>query len=102
MTLNWNDNANNEAGYAIYNSIDGINYTYITQLAANSTSYTASSLSPGTTYYWKVYAVTEGGMSASLSGWQATTAAAGYISAQTGNWNTGTTWVGGSVSVCKF
>ena len=97
MTLNWNDNANNEVGYALYNSIDGINYIYITQLAANSTSYTASSLSPGTTYYWKVYAVTEGGMSASLAGWQATTAAASYISAQTGNWNTGTTWVGGSV-----
>jgi hypothetical protein len=97
MQLNWNDNANNEIGYVIYNSLDGINYTYFTQLAANTNSYTASGLSPGTTYYWNVYAVTEGGMSASLNGWQATAAAASFISRQTGNWNTGATWVGLSV-----
>ena len=92
MTLNWNDNANNEIGYAIYNSLDGTNYTYVTQLAANSTSYPAAGLSPGTTYYWKIYAVTEGGMSASLNGSQATTAAVNFTSVQTGNWNTPATW----------
>jgi hypothetical protein len=97
MILNWTDNANNEVGYAIYNSLDGINYSYITQLAANSTSYPAAGLSPGTTYYWKVYAVTEGGISASLGGWQATAAAASFTSRATGNWNTGATWVGLSV-----
>jgi hypothetical protein len=94
MTLNWTDNAINEVGYAIYNSLDGINYTYITQLAANSTSYPAAGLSPGTMYFWNVYAVTEGRLSANLNGSQATAAAANFTSRQTGNWNTGTTWVG--------
>ena len=42
MTLNWHDNASNEVGYAIYNSIDGVNYTFVTQVAANSTNYAAS------------------------------------------------------------
>jgi hypothetical protein len=97
MTLNWNDNANNEVGYAIYNSLDGINYAYVTQLAANSTSYPAAGLSPGTTYYWKVYAVTEGGISASLGGWQATSAAASFTSTATGSWNAAATWFGGIV-----
>jgi hypothetical protein len=92
MTLNWHDNANNEVGYAIYNSLDGINYSYSTQVAANSTSYTASGLSPETMYYWKVYAVTEGGVSASVNNSQATGTAANFTSAQTGNWNTGATW----------
>ena len=92
MTLNWVDNANNEIGYAIYSSLDGSNYIYTTQVAANSTSYTATGLSPATPYYWKVYAVTEGGLSASLGGSQATTVAANFTSAQTGNWNSAATW----------
>jgi hypothetical protein len=92
MTLNWTDNANNEVGYAIYNSLDGINYTYVTQLAANSTSYPAAGLFPGTTYYWKVYAVTEGCLSASLDGSRATTGATLYTSQGSGNWST-ITWM---------
>lgn len=97
MTLNWQDNASNEVGYAIYNSIDGVNYTFVTQVAANSTNYAASSLTPGTTYYWKVYAVTEGALSAQLTGTQSTTTPTSFISKANGNWNTGTTWVGNTV-----
>jgi hypothetical protein len=38
MQLNWTDNANNEVGYVIYRSDDGgATYTFIRQLAANST-----------------------------------------------------------------
>jgi hypothetical protein len=92
MTLNWNDNANNEVGYAVYSSSDGVNYSYTAQVAANSISYTASGLSPATTYYWKVYAVTEGGLSASVNNSQSTTAATNFTSAQSGTWNTSATW----------
>ena len=73
-TLNWTDVASNELGYAIYRSTDGTNYTFITQTAANATSSIQSSLIPSTTYFWKVYAVTEGALSNSLDGSQATTA----------------------------
>ena len=38
MTLNWTDNATNEVGNVIYRSTDGINFTFVTQTAANATS----------------------------------------------------------------
>jgi len=73
MTLNWTDNSTNEVGYAIYSSTDGVTYSFVSQTAANATSSVQSGLVGGTTYYWKVYAVTEGGLSAAISGSQATT-----------------------------
>ncbi len=72
MTLNWTDNATNETGYLIYRSLDNSNFTLVTSLAANSTSYTATGLTPNTTYYWRVYAVNEGRLSSALSGAQTT------------------------------
>jgi hypothetical protein len=96
MTLNWTDWATNELGYVIYSSTDGINYTFARQVAANSTSAAFSSLF-GSTYFWKVYAVTEGTLSSPLSGSQATLNGGNFVSAQSGPWNTGSTWVGGAV-----
>ena len=98
MQLNWTDNASNEVGYVIYRSDDGgATYNFIHQLAANSTSSVETGLLAGTTYYWKVYAVTEGRLSAALLGSQSTSPAPNVISAQTGPWNTGSTWIGGIV-----
>ena len=98
MQLNWTDNATNEVGYVIYRSDDGGGtYNFIHQLPANSTSSNETGLLAGTTYYWKVYAVTEGRLSAALLGSQATSPAPNVISAQTGLWNTGSTWIGGVV-----
>jgi len=74
MTLNWTDNATNEFGYVIYTSTDSINYTFQTQLVANTTTSAMLSLLPGTRYYYKIYAVTEGGMSNVLAGSQTTLA----------------------------
>ncbi|MEI7596862.1 MAG: fibronectin type III domain-containing protein [Bacteroidota bacterium] len=72
MTLNWTDAAA-EYKYAIYNSTDGgSTWNFVTDAAAGSTSYSASGLSGGTTYNWRVYAVSEGGYSTALSGSQAT------------------------------
>ena len=97
MTLTWQDNASNEVGYAIYNSEDGVNYVYATQVSENSTSANVNSLKASTTYYWKVYAVSEGTLSAPVSGTRATAPATSYVSAQSGLWTTGSTWVGGVV-----
>ncbi|WP_426330167.1 fibronectin type III domain-containing protein [Pedobacter sp. R-06] len=70
MTLNWTDLSSNERGFVIYRSTDAINYTFITQTAVASTSSLQSGLTAGTTYYWKIYAVSEGGLSIVLSGSQ--------------------------------
>lgn len=63
MQLNWT-NITGNIGYAIYVSTDNINYSYVTKTATNAVSYAASGLTNNTTYYWKVYAVTEGAISA--------------------------------------
>ncbi|MCC7301874.1 MAG: PKD domain-containing protein [Bacteroidia bacterium] len=92
MTLNWTNWAVNEVGYAIYKSTNGTDYFFVQQTAANATSAAVSGLLSSTTYYWKVMAVTEGAVSNALSGTQATISGGIKISAQTGNWQQGTTW----------
>lgn len=90
-TLNWTDNSTNEVGFAIYQSTDGTNYTFLTQAAANATSSVVAGLTPGTLYYYKVYAVTEGGLSTPLSGSQSTTACSmsgTYVVGPTGTYTT--------------
>lgn len=73
MTLNWSDNASNEQGYVIYTSTDGVNYVFNQQVAANDTNADLSGLTTNTTYYFKVYAVTEGTLSSPpLTGSQTT------------------------------
>ena len=92
MTINWPNWATNEVGYVLYNSTDNINFNFVAQTAANALNYAAVGLLPSTTYYWKVYAVTEGCLSSALSGNQATLAGGNKISITTGLWNTATTW----------
>jgi hypothetical protein len=72
MTLNWSDLSSNETGFLIYRSTDGVNYALVTQTAAAATTSAQTGLTTGTLYYWKVYAVSEGALSATaLSGTQA-------------------------------
>jgi hypothetical protein len=63
--LSWTDNATNEIGYRVERSLNGVSGW--TQrggnLAANSTSYTDTGLSQGTTYYYRVYAYNGAGNS---------------------------------------
>lgn len=80
ITLNWTDLSSTERGFAIYRSTDGVNYSFVSQTAANATSSIQSGLSAATTYYWRVYAVTEGGLSGALSGTQATSCTGPVIS----------------------
>jgi hypothetical protein len=96
QTLNWTDNATNELGYVIYRSTDGINFTFLTQIAAGSTNFNDTGLNPGTTYFYQVHAVTEGALSSpALAGSQATAPAGNVSSIASGNWSAGATWSGG-------
>ncbi len=73
MTLNWADTNSNEVGYAIYRSVDGVSYDFIRQTAANAITSVETGLASNTTWFWRVVAVTEGGVSAASSGSSATT-----------------------------
>lgn len=97
MTLNWTNWATNEVGYVVYSSTDGINWEFETQTAANATNATITGLYSGTTYQWRVYAVSEGCLSAALTGTRATLPGTTYISVQSGNWATASTWSTGNV-----
>jgi len=92
MTLNWTNWATNEAGYVVYNSTDGANFNFVTQTAANAVSVAVTGLLPSTSYFWRLYAVTEGCLSSALTGTQATTAAGNKVSNGSGNWLSATTW----------
>ncbi|MEI6507268.1 MAG: T9SS type A sorting domain-containing protein [Bacteroidota bacterium] len=97
MNLNWSDNASNEVGYVIYNSTDNVNFNFVSQTAANATTAAITGLNSGTTYYWKVYAITDGKLSSALSGTRATSSSSNITSNGTGLWSVSASWVGGVV-----
>jgi len=64
ITLAWTDNADNETGFRIERSTDGINFTELpTGVSANITVFSDSGLTPQTTYHYRVRAVNDGGSS---------------------------------------
>ena len=79
MTINWADNSSNESGFVIYSSTDGINYYFASQSAAGATSSAQTGLTVNTLYYWKVFAVSEGALSAAVSGSRSTSCTAPVI-----------------------
>jgi hypothetical protein len=97
MTLNWTNWATNEVGYVIYSSTDGVNWEFEAQTAANATNATITGLYSGTTYQWRLYAVTEGWLSTPVTGTRATLPGTTYITVQSGNWATASTWNTGTV-----
>jgi hypothetical protein len=98
LTLNWLDNSANEVGFVIYRSTDNVNFTFLTQTAANATSFKDTVLTPSTNYFYNVHAVSEGALSA-LTSFGATTSPAGAISCTGagGPWSAPATWAGGVV-----
>jgi hypothetical protein len=95
-TLNWTDGVSNELAYVVYRSTDNVTFTYAGQTAANAVTYAATGLTSATTYYWQVYAITEGGVSSALVGTQATSATQTYYwqptTGTTNNWSTASNW----------
>jgi hypothetical protein len=53
VSLQWND-VTGEAGYSIERSLDDINWTTVTFLYPDSTTYTATGLASGQTYFFRV------------------------------------------------
>lgn len=81
MTLNWTaaTDLTNVVRYVVLNSADGgVTYNFVANVATSATTYAATGLTPGTTYDWKVVAVSEGVESAPATGSLATAAAATY------------------------
>ena len=75
IALSWTDNANNESGFRIQRSTDGVKFTFIDGivLPPNSTTYTDNGRTPATTYYYRVGALNPCGHSADSNIASATT-----------------------------
>lgn len=64
-SLSWTDYATNEAGFYVDISTDGTSFSQLTSLGIDVTSYSATGLTAGTTYYFRVQSFGAGGVSAS-------------------------------------
>ncbi len=63
IRLAWSDRTRLEIGYKIMRSADGAAFRSITITGANAVSYTDAGLTAGTTYYYRIAAVNNDGMS---------------------------------------
>jgi len=61
INLNWTDNSNNETGFKIERGTDGVNFSQITTVGANVTTYKNSGLTSGVTYFYRVRATNGAG-----------------------------------------
>jgi hypothetical protein len=103
ITVNWDDNATNEVGFSVLRATDS-NFTQnvrsffvsSTTSASTGTAYNLpqTGLTPGTIYYYKVYASVEGAVSAATSGNATTLSGTTYywVGASGGAWNTFANW----------
>ena len=79
MTVNWNDNSTNEAGFYVYRSLDNITFTLVATVPSSSTAttgtaynYVAGGLFSNTLYYWRVVGYNAGCGGGFLAGQQST------------------------------
>ncbi|TDE10560.1 fibronectin type III domain-containing protein [Dyadobacter psychrotolerans] len=57
INLTWKDVSTNETGFELQRSTDGTNFTKITDLPANTTTYQNTGLNPATQYWFRVRAI---------------------------------------------
>ena len=108
MTLNWTASTPTTGilAYAIYNSTDNVNFTYAGQVPILTNSYAASGLIRGTTYYWKVYPLSEGTLGTALAGNATTLCTVATNTLNIGtlgtyNWNTASWSLGHAPYPCE-
>ena len=75
INLSWTDNAGNEDSYQVEQSTDGVNFSPIATLDADSTGYSDTGLSASTTYFYQVNASNAAGASGYTNTASATTQA---------------------------
>jgi hypothetical protein len=56
MDLSFTDNSDNEKGFVVERSIDGVTFEQLLTLEANITTFTDPDVPLGCTVYWRVYA----------------------------------------------
>lgn len=98
ITVNWTDASSNEAAFAVYRSTDNVTFNYVGAAAENATSFNDTGLTPSTNYFYRVFAVSEGALSAAAT----VSGSSGVPGNDTcngagGNWNTVGTWADGSI-----
>ena len=65
LTLDWDDNANDETGFRIERRTEGSSdYFWLVSLGPDTISYVDTSVTPGSTYCYRVQAFNPGGLSA--------------------------------------
>jgi hypothetical protein len=64
VNLSWTDNSDNEAGFKIGRSINGVDFTSLPLVDANVTSYKDMTVDGSTKYYYRIRAYNNSGYSA--------------------------------------
>jgi hypothetical protein len=84
LKLTWADNSNNETGFKVERSTDGTNFSLVTTLASNTTTFTDTGLASATKYYYRVRAAGANGDSAPSSVANLTTLPLSFVQTEVG------------------
>ena len=99
INLTWADNSNNEAGFLIERKTGSAGtYAQIATTAANTTSYSDTSVVASTTYYYRIRAANSSGDSGYSNEANATTPAAGALPAPWVDGDVGSVGIAGSAT----
>ncbi len=82
ISLGWTDASNNETGFLVERSLNGVDFTQVATLGAATTSYSSNGLLASTTYYYRVRAYNSAGNSSYSNSASARTNAAALLPAK--------------------
>jgi hypothetical protein len=82
INLGWTDASNNEAGFLVERSLNGVDFTQVATLGAATTSYASNGLLASTMYYYRVRAYNSAGNSSYSNTASARTSTAALVPAK--------------------